>query len=230
MKTLVVLTGAGISAKSGIRTFRDAGGLWESYRVEEVASPEGWMANPELVLNFYAKRREELLSAVPNEGHLGLARLQDIFQVDVITQNIDDLHERAGSQHVLHLHGELTKVCSTCDPSYIVPLLPEAPYIRLGDTCPRGCQLRPFVVWFGEAVPAIEQAIDIVRQADLFVIVGTSMNVYPAAGLINYLSKETPIYLIDPKIVATLYDRKITFIQQAASIGVPLLENRLRST
>ena len=229
MKKLVVLTGAGISAESGIRTFRDAGGLWESYRVEEVASPEGWIANPELVLNCYAKRREELLSAVPNEGHLGLARLQDSFQVDVITQNIDDLHERAGNQHVLHLHGELTKVCSTCDQSYIVSLPSESPYIRLGDTCPRGCQLRPFVVWFGEAVPAIEQAIDIVQQSDIMVIVGTSMNVYPAAGLIHYLSKEAPIYLIDPKTVSTPYDQRITFIQQPASIGVPLLEKRLRS-
>jgi NAD-dependent deacetylase len=228
MKKLVVLTGAGISAESGIRTFRDAGGLWESFRMEEVASPEGWIVNPELVLNFYAKRREELLRAAPNKGHLGLARLQDIFHVDVITQNIDDLHERAGSKHVLHLHGELTKVCSTCNPSYILTLPSEAPYIRLGDTCPQGCQLRPFVVWFGEAVPAIEQAIDIVQQADIFVIVGTSMNVYPAAGLIHYLPHEVPIYLIDPKTVATPYDQQITFIQEPASIGVPLLENRLR--
>jgi NAD-dependent deacetylase len=228
MKKLVVLTGAGISAESGIRTFRDAGGLWESFRMEEVASPEGWIVNPELVLNFYAKRREELLRAAPKKGHLGLARLQDIFHVDVITQNIDDLHERAGSKHVLHLHGELTKVCSTCNPSYILTLPSEAPYIRLGDTCPQGCQLRPFVVWFGEAVPAIEQAIDIVQQADIFVIVGTSMNVYPAAGLIHYLPHEVPIYLIDPKTVATPYDQQITFIQEPASIGVPLLENRLR--
>ncbi len=230
MKKLVVLTGAGISAESGIRTFRDAGGLWESFRVEDVASPEGWMANPGLVLNFYAKRRDELLRTVPNEGHLGLARLQEFFQVEVITQNIDDLHERAGSHHILHLHGELTKVCSTCDPSYIVALPSDAPYIQLGDTCPRGCQLRPFVVWFGEAVPAIEQAIDIVRQADIFVIVGTSMNVYPAAGLIHYLPQESTIYLIDPKTVTTPHNQRITFIQQPASIGVPLLENRLRAT
>ena len=228
MKKLVVLTGAGISAESGIRTFRDAGGLWESFRVEDVASSEGWTANPGLILNFYAKRREELLRAVPNEGHLGLARLQEFFEVEVITQNIDDLHERAGSYHVLHLHGELTKVCSTCDPSYIVTLPSDAPYIHLGDTCPLGCQLRPFVVWFGEAVPAIEQAIGIIRQADLFVIVGTSMNVYPAAGLIHYLPKEVPIYLIDKKVVETHANKKITFIQQPATIGVPMLENILR--
>jgi NAD-dependent deacetylase len=229
MKKLVVLTGAGISAESGIRTFRDAGGLWESYRVEEVASPEGWAANPELVLNFYAKRREELLKTVPNEGHLSLARLQDSFQVEIITQNIDNLHEQAGSNHVLHLHGELNKVCSTGDSSYIVTLPSQAPYIHLGDTCPRGYQLRPFVVWFGEPVPAIEQAIEIVQQADLFAIVGTSMNVYPAAGLINYLPLEVPIYLIDPKLVTTPYNRRITFIQQPASIGVPLMEAKLLS-
>lgn len=227
MKKLVILTGAGISAESGIRTFRDAGGLWESHRVEDVASPEGWIANPELVLDFYAKRREELLRAVPNEGHLGLARLQDSFQVEIITQNIDDLHERAGSTHVLHLHGELTKVCSTCDPSYVITLALEAPYIHLGDVCPRGCQLRPFVVWFGESVPAIEQAIEIVQQADLFVIVGTSMNVYPAAGLIHYLPHKIPIYLIDPKVVTTPYSHNIIFIQQPASVGIPLLEEEL---
>ncbi|MBB3187540.1 NAD-dependent deacylase [Microbacter margulisiae] len=229
MKRLVVLTGAGISAESGIRTFRDSGGLWESYRVEDVASPEGWATNPTLVLNFYAKRRAELLTASPNDGHKGLVRLEEFFKVDIITQNIDNLHEKAGSTHVLHLHGELNKVCSSCNPSYIITLPEEAPYIKLGDKCPLGCQLRPFVVWFGESVPAIEQAIDITQQADIFAIVGTSMNVYPAAGLIHYLSSGTPIYLIDPQPVETSKNQEIHFIQQPASLGIPILEDLLKS-
>lgn len=220
MKRLVVLTGAGISAESGIKTFRDAGGLWESYRIEEVASPEGWKNNPALVLNFYAARREELLKAKPNKGHLELAQLQEFCHVQIITQNIDNLHEKAGSKNVLHLHGELNKVCSSCDTDYIITLADNEPYIRIGDLCPKGCQLRPYVVWFGEPVPAIEKAVEWVKKADIFMIVGTSMNVYPAAGLIHYLQPDIPILVIDPQPVSIFTNHPVRFIQKPASTGI----------
>ncbi len=227
MKKLVILTGAGMSAESGISTFRDAGGLWDQYPVEDVATPEGWQRNPKLVLDFYAERRRQLLNTQPNEGHLGLARLQHDFDVRIITQNIDNLHERAGSKNILHLHGELTKVCSTYDPDYIVELPSDAPYIQLGDKCPRGGQLRPFIVWFGEAVPAIEEAAELSAQADIYAVIGTSLNVYPAAGLLQYVPKGVPIYLIDPKEVETSYSKRIVYIQQPATKGVAQLEQRL---
>lgn len=228
MKKLVVLTGAGMSAESGISTFRDSGGLWDQYPVEDVATPEGWGRNPKLVLDFYAERRRQLLQVEPNEGHRALARLQEYFDVKIITQNIDNLHERAGSNSVLHLHGELTKVSSTYDPDYVVELPSGAPYIRLGDKCPRGGQLRPFIVWFGEAVPAIDEAAQLSAQADIYAVIGTSLNVYPAAGLLNYVPRGIPVFLIDPKEVHTNLSHRIQFIQEPATTGVAKLEKLLQ--
>lgn len=228
MKKLVILTGAGMSAESGISTFRDSGGLWDQYPVEDVATPEGWERNPQLVLDFYAERRRQLLQAQPNEGHWGLARLQQYFDVRIITQNIDNLHERAGSNKVLHLHGELTKVSSTYDPDYVVELPSDAPYIRIGDKCPRGGQLRPFIVWFGEAVPAIDEAAHLSAQADIYAVIGTSLNVYPAAGLLNFVPRGIPVFLIDPKEVHTNLAHRIQFIQEPATTGVAKLEKLLQ--
>lgn len=219
MKKLIVLTGAGMSAESGISTFRDSGGLWEQHNVEDVATPEGFDRNPELVLDFYNKRRRELLATKPNEGHIGLAELEKDFDVTIITQNIDNLHERAGSSHVIHLHGELMNARSSGDPSLIYPLSAEHCDIKIGDVCEKGFQLRPDVVWFGEAVPMISEAARITESADIFVIIGTSMNVYPAAGLLNYVHKNVPVYLIDPKDVKT-YRYDIHHIQKGASEGV----------
>ena len=192
MKNLVILSGAGMSAESGISTFRDAGGLWDKYPVEQVATPEGYARNPELVINFYNERRKQLLDVVPNAGHLGVADLERDFNVTVVTQNVDNLHERAGSTHVIHLHGELTKVCSSRDPynpHFVKELAPEEYEVKLGDKAGDGTQLRPFIVWFGESVPEIETAIRYVEQADIFVIIGTSLNVYPAAGLLNFVRR-----------------------------------------
>ncbi|MCW1734526.1 SIR2 family NAD-dependent protein deacylase [Anaerorudis cellulosivorans] len=225
-KKLVVLTGAGMSAESGISTFRDSGGLWEQYPVEEVATPEAFARNPELMLNFYNARRRELLKAKPNEGHKGLADLEKYFDVSIITQNIDNLHERAGSSHVIHLHGELMNARSTGDPSLVYRLSEDNPDIKVGDVCEKGYQLRPDVVWFGEPVPMIEEAIRITRQADIFVIIGTSMVVYPAAGLLNYVPNAVPIYLIDPKDVA-MHRRDIHHIRKGASEGVKELKKLL---
>ena len=225
-KRMVVLTGAGMSAESGIATFRDSGGLWEQYPVEQVATPEGFEANPELVLNFYNMRRRELLQAKPNAGHLGLAEMENDYDLQIITQNIDNLHEKAGSTHVLHLHGELMKARSTGDPSLIYELDSSKCGIHLGDLCEKGFQLRPHIVWFGEAVPMIEEAEEITRRADLFVIIGTSMNVYPAAGLLHDVRKNVPVYLIDPKDVHTMrYD--IHHIHKGASEGVKELRELL---
>lgn len=218
-KKLVILTGAGMSAESGISTFRDSDGLWEKYRVEDVATPEGFAANPELVLNFYNQRRRELLNTQPNAGHLGLAALENDFDVHIITQNIDNLHERAGSSQVIHLHGELMKACPIGDMSTVYELPQGQPDIHVGDKDERGRQLRPFVVWFGEAVPMIEPAIQRVEESDIFVIIGTSLNVYPAAGLLNYVRRGQPIFLIDPKEVRT-YRSDIHIIQKGASEGV----------
>lgn len=222
MKKLVVLSGAGMSAESGISTFRDSDGLWERYRVEDVATPEGFAANPELVLDFYNQRRRQLLECKPNAGHLGLAALEKYFDVQIITQNIDNLHEQAGSSKVIHLHGELMKYCSVNDLNTAYELSPENPDIKWGDKAPDGAQRRPFIVWFGEPVPMIEPAIDRVREADIFVVIGTSLNVYPAAGLIAYVHKGCPIYLIDPKEVKT-QRIDIHFIRATASKGVKQL-------
>lgn len=218
MKKLAVLSGAGISAESGLKTFRDMGGLWESYDVMEVASPRAWQNDFELVLRFYNERRRQLLQAEPNEAHKYLAKLEDHFDVHVITQNVDDLHERAGSSKVLHLHGELRKARSTIDPSLIYPI--EGWELKPGDLCGRGSQLRPHVVWFGEAVDAIPEAIEIVQQADVFIITGTSLNVYPAAGLIDFVPEKSPVYLIDPNTVYHSPRKNLTIIQEKATVGM----------
>ena len=223
MKNLVILSGAGMSAESGISTFRDAGGLWDKYPVAQVATPEGYTRDPELVINFYNERRKQLLEVEPNAGHIGVAALEKDFNVTVVTQNIDNLHERAGSQRIIHLHGELTKVCSSRDPynpHYIKELKPEEYEVKLGDKAGDGTQFRPFIVWFGEPVPEIERAIGYVEKADIFVIIGTSMNVYPAAGLLNYVSRTAEVYLIDPKPVDTHTMRPIHVIQKGVSEGV----------
>ncbi len=225
-KKLVILTGAGMSAESGISTFRDSGGLWDKYPVEDVATPEAFHRNPEIVLEFYNTRRRELIQAKPNEGHIGIGDLEKNFDVQVITQNIDNLHERAGSTKVLHLHGELMKVRSTGDESLIYELPADKPEINMGDKCEKGYQLRPHIVWFGEAVPMITEAAELAGKADVFVIIGTSMNVYPAAGLLDYVKKNVPVYLIDPKDVNTgRYD--VFHIKKGASEGVKELRQRL---
>ena len=223
MKKLVILSGAGISAESGISTFRDAGGLWDKYPVMQVASIEGYEANPELVINFYNERRKQLLDVKPNQGHILCAELEKYFDVTVVTQNVDNLHERAGSHHIIHLHGELTKVCSSYnpnDPRYIRELKPEEFEVKMGDKAGDGSQLRPFIVWFGEAVPEIETAMRYVEQADIFVIIGTSMNVYPAASLLYYVPSDAQVYLIDPKDVNINTRRPITHIKKGASEGM----------
>lgn len=226
-KKLVVLTGAGISAESGIRTFREMGGLWEEYDVMEVASYEGWVQNPELVLKFYNERRKKLKDAMPNQGHIALAEAEKYFDVHIITQNVDNLHERAGSTKILHLHGELTKAESTADPS----LVHDIGYsdLNLGDKCKKGAQLRPHIVWFGEPVPALSEAIQITRQAEIFAVVGTSLNVYPAAGLLDYAPMGAPIYLIDPNDVTVQLRRNVNFIKEKASVGVVKMLELLRS-
>ncbi len=196
MKHIVVLTGAGISAESGIKTFRDADGLWEGHDVMEVATPEGFRANPELVLDFYNQRRRQLLDVEPNSAHFDLAELETNYNVSIITQNVDDLHERAGSSNVIHLHGELTKSRNVIDEDTFFDCKND---IKLGDLCPKGHQLRPHVVWFGEAVPMIDKAMEICETADILLIIGTSMQVYPAAGLMHYVPEGTPTYFIDPK-------------------------------
>lgn len=223
MHKLYVLTGAGMSAESGIKTFRDSGGLWEEYDVMTVASIDGWYQNPQLVLRFYNDRRRQLEHAQPNAGHLGLAELQKYFDVYIITQNVDNLHERAGSKHVLHLHGELTKARGVDHPSEIYDIGYKD--IHWGDTCKHGSQLRPHIVWFGEAVPAFEEAVEMVRNADAFAVVGTSLNVYPAAGLMDYVPSHVPIYLIDPNDVP--YSRKVEFIKAKAGVGVQILTDKL---
>ena len=223
MKKLVILSGAGISAESGISTFRDAGGLWDKYPVMQVASIEGYEANPELVINFYNERRKQLLEVEPNQGHILCAELEKYFDVTVVTQNVDNLHERAGSHHIIHLHGELTKVCSSYnpnDPRYIRELKPEEFEVKMGDKAGDGSQLRPFIVWFGEAVPEIETAVQYVEKADIFVIIGTSMNVYPAASLLYYVPSDAEVYLIDPKDVNINTRRPITHIKKGAGEGM----------
>ncbi len=223
MKKLVFVTGAGISAESGISTFRDSDGLWEKYPVEQVASIEGYYRDPALVIEFYNKRREQLLTTVPNEAHKLVAALDEHFDTTVVTQNVDDLHERAGSKHIIHLHGELMKATSTAnpnDPKCIVSLTPDKLNIEIGDKAKDGSQLRPFIVWFGEAVPKMEEAAKAAMEADIFVIIGTSLNVYPAAGLVSYVPRGAQLYLIDPKPVKVPYGLDIHTIQKGASEGM----------
>lgn len=227
MKKLVVLTGAGMSAESGIRTFRDSDGLWEEYRVEDVCTPEAWARNPELVNDFYNQRRKQLLEARPNAGHVGLARLERDFEVEIITQNIDDLHERAGSTRVLHLHGELRKVRSERNPNLIYDL--DGWELKYGQRGEDGALLRPHVVWFGEAVPNIEAAARMVEGADIFVVIGTSLAVYPAAGLLHYAPAGCPVFLIDPHVPECVRGRGITLIETGASEGVGILTKKLES-
>ncbi len=224
MKRLVVLTGAGISAESGIATFRDSGGLWEGYDVMEVATPKAWKANRKLVLNFYNMRRKDALKANPNKAHQLLVTLEKHYEVRIITQNVDNLHERAGSTHVLHLHGELFKARSTQKASLIYPI--DGSELNAGDKCELGSQLRPHIVWFGEEVPEMVNAVKIVQKADILVIIGTSMVVYPAAGLIDYIRSKTPIYVIDPGNPDMNTD-SVTFINKKATEGVQELYNLL---
>jgi len=230
-KNLVVLTGAGISAESGFSTFRDSGGLWEQYSVEEVASHEGWERNPNLVNDFYNGLRRQLFAAKPNRGHEALAELERDFNVSVITQNVDDLHERAGSTNVVHLHGELLKVCSSRnpdDPRYIQTLTPDNAEVAHGAKAGDGSLLRPFIVFFGESVPKLEEAARLTSKADAFAIIGSSLAVYPAAGLVHYVPKGAPVYLVDPKEVQVPYGVEAEVIQQVASTGVEELARRLR--
>lgn len=225
-KRLVVLSGAGMSAESGISTFRDSGGLWEKHSIEEVATPEAFASNPALVLEFYNQRRAQLDEVEPNLGHKILAELEDWFDVYIITQNVDNLHERAGSTKVLHLHGELSKVRSTKHPHLIYDIGSKA--IKLGDVCEKGSQLRPHIVWFGEAVPAIDEAVPLVNSADIFVVVGTSLNVYPAAGLVSYTKPDIPKFIIDPNNVNVPYGLNFTPIQQKAEKGCLELKNKIK--
>ncbi len=227
MKKIVVLTGAGISEESGIKTFRDADGLWEGHDVMEVATPEGFEANPALVLDFYNQRRRQLLEVQPNKAHFGIAELENDYEVQVITQNVDDLHERAGSSSVLHLHGELLKVRSTIDENLIYPWKKD---INIGDVCKKGGQLRPHIVWFGEAVPMFEKAVELTEQADILVIIGTSMQVYPASSLVNYIKEDTPIYFIDPNpAISENSFPNLTIINKKATEGVQILLKKLIS-
>jgi len=222
MKQLVFLTGAGMSAESGISTFRDAGGLWENYDVNKVASIEGWYEDPALVQQFYNERRAQLAKVEPNKGHIIIAELEKDFKVSIVTQNVDNLHERAGSSDVTHLHGELTKACNESKTQvYDIGFNP----IRPGEKAEDGSRLRPFIVWFGEAVPMIEKAAEIVSKADIIIIIGTSMQVYPAAGLIHYARRGVPIFLIDPNDVPA--PRNVIVIKEKASTGMEVLREKL---
>ena len=218
MKKLVVLSGAGISQESGIKTFRDADGLWNNYRIEEVASPVAWKHDPQMVLDFYNMRRKQLYEVYPNAAHYALAKLEEKYEVQIITQNVDDLHERAGSTLVLHLHGELKKVRSTLDENLVYIL--NGWELKLGDLCEKGSQLRPHIVWFGEPVPNIDSAISMAQKADLFLVVGSSLKVYPAAGLLHYVPHDVPKYLVDPEAEPQYYINNLTIIKDKAAKGV----------
>jgi NAD-dependent deacetylase len=220
-KKVVVLSGAGISAESGLRTFRDSDGLWENHDVMSVASIQGWYNNKELVLQFYNQRRKQAYHAQPNQGHLDLVTLEKYFEVVVITQNVDNLHEKAGSSKVVHLHGELSKVRSTSEPNLIYEWGDKA--IEIGDKCEKGSQLRPHIVWFGEAVPMMEVAIEEAKSADIFIVVGTSLNVYPAAGLIDYVGADVPKYIIDPNMPEVRSKKNTEFIVEKATVGVAMV-------
>jgi NAD-dependent deacetylase len=225
MKKIVILTGAGISAESGIKTFRDSDGLWENYPIEEVATPEGWRRNPELVLKFYNERRKQLFEVVPNAAHTALQRLEAQYDVQIITQNVDNLHERAGSSKVLHLHGLLTQARSSADDSLVYEIGDKT--IEIGEKCEKGSQLRPHIVWFGERVPNIEIAAKMVEKADILMVIGTSLVVYPAAGLLNYAPRQCQKFLIDPNASNMDYLTGITIIKEKAGTGVPKLVAQL---
>lgn len=222
---LVVFTGAGISAESGIKTFRDSNGLWEEFDINEVATPEAWERNRTLVLDFYNQRRKQVMEARPNEAHLALVELEKKYDVTIITQNIDDLHERAGSKKVLHLHGEITKSRSTVDSSLTYKI--KGSELQLGEKCEKGSQLRPHIVWFGEMVPQMESAYLIAEKADIFMVIGTSLAVYPAAGLIDHTAHHIPKYLIDPSDVKVNGINNLKIIREKASTGLPKLVNEL---
>lgn len=225
MKRIVILTGAGVSAESGIRTFRDSDGLWENYRVEDVATYDAWLRDPELVINFYNERYKQVKAAKPNAAHLALKKLEQKYTVDVITQNVDDLHERAGSSRVLHLHGEITKVRSSEYDDLIYPYPEEG--LKIGDKCEKGYQLRPHIVWFGEAVPMLVKAANIVEKADIVIIIGTSMVVYPAASLIHYAKRDIPKYYIDPKASNVSGVSNLNIIADKAGTATPKLVDEL---
>ncbi|GAY27887.1 Sir2 family NAD-dependent protein deacetylase [Prevotella sp. MGM1] len=232
-KKITLLTGAGMSAESGISTFRDAGGLWNKYPVQQVASHEGWLADPELVTEFYNSRRAELIKTSPNDGHRLVAELERDYDVTVVTQNVDNLHEQAGSSEVIHLHGELMKMCSSRDvdnPRFHVTLTADNYRVEPGTTAGDGSLLRPFIVFFGESVPMISIAADKAAEADIFIIIGTSLNVYPAAGLVDFVRRGVPIYLIDPKPVAAPSRSNITHIHKGASEGMRELMNILATS
>ena len=222
---IVVLSGAGVSAESGLKTFRDSDGLWEGHSIEDVATPQGWQRDRELVLDFYNQRRKDAQHALPNDGHRALADLEKHFDVQIITQNVDNLHERAGSSKVLHLHGELFKVRSTRHEDLVYDL--DGWELKTGDLCAKGHQLRPHIVWFGEAVPLIEPAAELASQADIFIVVGTSLVVYPAAGLVDYVPNSVPIYVIDPHKPDVRARKNMVFIEQKATVGLRELANKL---
>lgn len=224
-KNIVVFTGAGVSAESGLKTFRDSDGLWENYNVMEVATPEAWEANPEMVLDFYNQRRRQLHEVNPNEAHHALAELEKHFNVQIITQNIDDLHERAGSSNVLHLHGELKKSRSTAPPYDVFDI--KSTDLNIKDICPRGFQLRPHVVWFGESVPMLPMAQELCTTSDIFIVVGTSLNVYPAASLVFYAPETAKKFLVDPKEIHVSDVKNMEYIKATAGSGVPELVSRL---
>lgn len=222
---IVVLTGAGISAESGISTFRDSGGLWEKYDISEVATPEAWVRNMDLVIDFYNQRRKQLYEVAPNGAHYALLELEKKFEVHIITQNVDDLHERAGSSHVMHLHGELKKVRSSIDEHLVYTL--DGWALKKGDLCELGSQLRPHIVWFGEPVPMIAAAAELTASADILIIIGTSLNVYPAAGLVGYARAGIPVFLIDPDDIMSGHIPGVEVIREKAGIGTPVLVKRL---
>jgi len=225
MQKIVVFTGAGVSAESGIKTFRDHDGLWENHKISEVATPDAWRHNPKLVLDFYNERRKQLLSAKPNQAHKLIAQLQGKYDVHVITQNIDDLHEKAGSKKVIHLHGELMKCRSTLNPNLIYTL--KSWKLNIGDKCELGSQLRPHVVWFGEAVPNMEIAYEVASKADVFIVVGSSLTVYPAAGLVNFVSNNSKKYLIDPSDINIQDVENLIIYKEKASSGMEKLASEL---
>lgn len=224
-KKLVIFSGAGVSAESGLKTFRDAGGLWEEFRIEDVATPEAWAANPTLVTEFYNIRRKQVMQAQPNEAHKLIAELESRYDISIITQNIDDLHERAGSKSVLHLHGEIMKVRSSLYPELVYPI--DKWEIKIGEMCERGSQLRPHIVWFGEMVPEMDNAIGIASEADMLVVIGTSLNVYPAAGILNYVKPSAQKWLIDPGDFNLDYVINLKHIKKTATEGMKLLANEL---
>ncbi len=225
MKKITVLTGAGVSAESGLKTFRDSGGLWEGYDIMEVATPEGWNKNPRLVLEFYNERRKQALTAKPNKAHYTIAELEQNFDVTVITQNVDDLHEKAGSTRVIHLHGELFKSRSTVDENLIYSM--EDWQLNLGDLCEKGSQLRPHIVWFGEMVPMMDVAVSETLKADIFLVIGTSLQVYPAAGLVQYVNDEVPIFIVDPKRPDSYYHNNVRFVVEKAVAGMDIVKDEL---